>query len=370
MKRRIPLRRRLLFLAIVFVATLGVAEILLRVLVPFSDLLTRNEHPEGWFVDHHAEVVEPDDDPRAVFDPVLGWTLRPDVWLPDLWGGYSTNSRGLRGTAEHAIPKPAGLRRGLVLGDSFSTGVGVADDETYAARMQSMLANTEVLNLAVPGYGIDQAVLRFEAVGRDYEPDFVVLTIYIDDFNRNFLRWRFSSPKPRFAVHDGQLRLTNTPLPRLPTNADKLAHVEQRMAPLLRLPRVWLAGRYLTYRVANKLRDHREPDATFLAKAAITRLLIARLATHCAERNIGLVVTFIPNKTDFPDKDRIIATIEGATRAAAVPFLAFDARLGATAEQMEAQPIYDPATGHWSALGHRLAAVRIIALMRRHDLLD
>ena len=43
-----------------------------------------------------------------------------------------TNSRGYR-DLERAVPKPAGVRRLLSLGDSFAWGASVEFDDTYAA---------------------------------------------------------------------------------------------------------------------------------------------------------------------------------------------------------------------------------------------
>ena len=48
-------------------------------------------------------------------------------------------------------PKPDGVMRVLVFGDSLTFGDEVTDDETYVAHLQTMLPGTEVLNLGVHG---------------------------------------------------------------------------------------------------------------------------------------------------------------------------------------------------------------------------
>src|SRR5438876_3754019 len=94
----------------------------------------------------------------------LGWELRPGVRED----GLTTNSAGLRGQVEYAPERPAGVRRVIAVGDSFTFGVQVRDDETMPAQLEGALnrrGRWEVLNLAVPGYGTDQQWLRLQQVG-------------------------------------------------------------------------------------------------------------------------------------------------------------------------------------------------------------
>lgn len=93
-------------------------------------------------------------------DPRLGYALRPD-WsavheTDEFRVVVHTNALGLRGAPADPRPPP-GVRRVLVVGDSFAFGWGVADAETFAARLDAALGpGVEVLNAAVPGWGVDQ----------------------------------------------------------------------------------------------------------------------------------------------------------------------------------------------------------------------
>ena len=96
-------------------------------------------------------------------DLELGWVLRPgvsvDVVRPDHRYHVSTNSLGLRG----GEVRPAAMKRILLLGDSYTFGEGVDDDQTIAARLQGMLderfgPSFEVLNGGVYGYGALQSL--------------------------------------------------------------------------------------------------------------------------------------------------------------------------------------------------------------------
>ena len=124
----------------------------------------------------------------------------------------SSNARGLRGSRDYAYERSPGAPRILVLGDSFTFGEEVGDDETYAAQLERMLPGAEVLNLGVHGYGHDQMLIYLQEEGVRYRPDVVLLGFLPDDMERNLLGFR-DYAKPRFVLQDGRLDLRGTPVP-------------------------------------------------------------------------------------------------------------------------------------------------------------
>ena len=97
-----------------------------------------------------------------------------------MWGGAQPsriNSHGWR-DAERSFDKPAGVRRIVVLGDSFTFGVGVDAVERYTDVLEKMAgSNLEVLNLGMNAVGPDQELLVLETDGLRYAPDFVVCVV-------------------------------------------------------------------------------------------------------------------------------------------------------------------------------------------------
>ena len=149
-----------------------------------------------------------------VFDPRLGWMARPGLRDEPAFDGkvLNTNSLGLRGRTDPPLQKLSGTEpRILVLGDSFTFGEEVDDDETYSARLEEMLPGGEVLNFGVHGYGHDQMLLLFQDLGRRYRPDIVILGFVYPDIYRNLLSFR-DYAKPRYVVEDGKLQLTGVPV--------------------------------------------------------------------------------------------------------------------------------------------------------------
>ncbi|HEU4929297.1 MAG TPA: hypothetical protein VFU38_05655 [Candidatus Krumholzibacteria bacterium] len=116
------------------------------------------------------------------YDSTLGWSLTPGASLVsvdsqrDFRYRIDVNSLGLR-EREIEFQKPDGVRRVLVLGDSFAFGVGLKDGERFSDMLQETLPDdVQVLNAGVPGWGTDQEMLFYETALRRLEPDLVVLT--------------------------------------------------------------------------------------------------------------------------------------------------------------------------------------------------
>jgi hypothetical protein len=151
----------------------------------------------------------------SAYHPTRGWAVMPDIKNMTPFGKgkfVNTNSKGLRGNVEYEYAPTPGKQRILVLGDSFTFGTDVSDDETYSHDLESALPNTEVLNLGVQGYGQDQMLLYLKEEGVKYRPEIVILGFAYMDTNRNLWKF-FAFAKPKFeATRDG-LKLTNVPVP-------------------------------------------------------------------------------------------------------------------------------------------------------------
>lgn len=97
-----------------------------------------------------------------------------------------TNSMGMRSDQEYSIDKPEGVKRILVLGDSFGMGYGVDLQESFTEVLRRNVAGTihqtvEIINLSVSGYGTAEQLLMLQNVGLQYKPDLVLLTWHASD---------------------------------------------------------------------------------------------------------------------------------------------------------------------------------------------
>jgi lysophospholipase L1-like esterase len=106
---------------------------------------------------------------------------------------FTTNTDGFRGQREYRRPKPVGTRRVLAIGDSFTFGIGVDDAESYPAQLERRLSRlcasrpVQVVNAGVGGFGTSQQLVLLERVGLTFQPDLVVLGVFVNDPEDNLL---------------------------------------------------------------------------------------------------------------------------------------------------------------------------------------
>lgn len=149
-----------------------------------------------------------------IYDPTKGWISRPNLRNVTISGNkfLSTNSKGLRGQTDYSYDRHLGKTRILILGDSFTFGDEVSDNETYSYYLQQMIPDAEIINMGVHGYGHDQMLILLKEEGLKYKPDIVILGFdYIDIF-RNGMKFK-DFAKPGFTVREEKLRLINSPVP-------------------------------------------------------------------------------------------------------------------------------------------------------------
>ncbi len=157
-----------------------------------------------------SEHMEPG---MIVYDAQLGWKLKP------YWSGkhhhydydveYNINPDGFRGT--DARVKEVDIS---VVGDSFSFGLGVNDDETFVALLNKKY-NNKFYNYSVPGYSTDQQLLLINR-HRDEISQHLLLIVYLgNDIFDNMRSYPLQADhgKPFFKLTGDMLSLENTPVP-------------------------------------------------------------------------------------------------------------------------------------------------------------
>jgi len=115
-------------------------------------------------------------------DADLFWYNRPN--LRDFVGDRdsaprSTNSRGFRGAEEVPKAKAENEYRIFVVGDSSTFGLGVKDDQTYAAVMGATMdaasaRDVRVINTGCPGHTSHQGLVLLRRYGPTMKPDLIV----------------------------------------------------------------------------------------------------------------------------------------------------------------------------------------------------
>jgi hypothetical protein len=124
--------------------------------------------------------------PRYKYSPQYGFTLYENTRMVHGWPRkfkfhYTINELGYRGTAvepSRANDKPSIV----ILGDSYTFGMGVNDGEPYPAILEAELGHAyNVINLGTPGWGLTQQIRRYVEFGKLHNPDVVVLQFCAND---------------------------------------------------------------------------------------------------------------------------------------------------------------------------------------------
>ncbi len=129
---------------------------------------------------------------------LLHHRLRPNFSGTIRGARFTTNSRGLR-DREFAVPKPAGIFRIAVLGDSFTEGSGLDDAETMPRRLEARLRLTscgpgiEVVNAGVSSYSPILYYLHLKHVVAPLRPDLVVVNFDMTDVQEDMIRTEIAS---------------------------------------------------------------------------------------------------------------------------------------------------------------------------------
>ena len=148
------------------------------------------------------------------YDSTKGWKSRSNVRGMKVFNDkvLNTNAQGFRDLRDYAYARDTGKVRILLLGDSFTFGEAVSDDEMYASLLQRMLPGAEILNFGVHGYAHDQMLILLREQGIRYRPDIVMLGFISDDMSRNLVDFR-DYAKPHYSIDNGALRLEGSPVP-------------------------------------------------------------------------------------------------------------------------------------------------------------
>ncbi|MBV8199576.1 MAG: SGNH/GDSL hydrolase family protein [Acidobacteria bacterium] len=115
--------------------------------------------------------------PKIGYEPVPLVYAGRELSFYDYLG--ASNSLGFR-DREHAVAKPPGVYRIVVLGDSIAAGLHVErNQDIFPPILEQLLdqagRRAEVINLAVSGYNTQQEVEMLREKGLQYHPDLVIV---------------------------------------------------------------------------------------------------------------------------------------------------------------------------------------------------
>lgn len=304
---------------------------------------------------------------------------------------FDTNHQGFRADGDYAVPKPAGVRRVLMLGDSFAFGPFVDNHQLASAQLQILLNQQtrkdsfEVINAAMSGWTLIDQIEYLREKGLRLEPDLLAVAFYINDI-REF--------HPFFRA-----------------TLSRQAYKSQGQSPLFKT-QLFLRRYSATYYLLRDIKDHFDIAAT-VATLPDTAAHDYRpfwpayldqtdaLVTLLQERRIPLLFVLIPTST-YPTPpawaaqnamapDSLATQLATADRTAGnrllssnallpllrraltqrgIPYVDLLDQFARLAPPSTSQDLYLwPHDHHLSRAGHRFLAEAIAAYLHRHPLL-
>jgi hypothetical protein len=289
-----------------------------------------------------------------VFSDTYGWVPRAGASLEIAGKRVSFNARGYRGRAL-TMPKAGDRTRVVVLGDSIAFGLGVSDEETFTHLLDVRDNGIEAENLAVQGYGPDQALLVLVHQGLRDDPDVVVLAFCLAN--------DFADAVLPVSLYDGR-----TPKPRFHLVGDRLVldDASLRQSAPQRLHR-WLSDYSHLFNRAAALGPRREAhptphwreryDEALRDENYVLQLnlaLVRRMSALCRERRITFLVAAFPDGSSYREKPRLAERFLESLETEGIRVLDMSAYFRRFGPHLKAVAL--DGTGHLHPLGHAQAS--------------
>ncbi len=306
-------------------------------------------------------------------DARLGWCLTPG------WKGghrhhdfnvrYVINQAGFRFDPAQADGRPG--ERIAVVGDSFTFGFGVNDDQTFVSLLNRQGTNTH-LNMAVPGFSTDQEALLIGEEVLKLRPNQVWLVVYVgnDLLDNQFARpIQMKAAKPYFELLTNRLVLRNVPVPPPAKGTDRTTPPNLRTLILGEVhDRLGLWGFVAEHSALIRLvREEILPDpdctAAFAARfepaIGLFAAILDRIHQQCVEAGARLSVAVLAGRS-FVEKPRslsaqyqecFVAQVLSACATRGIPTMDLAHGLRRSF-QASRTPFFHQNDGHLTPLGH------------------
>lgn len=138
-------------------------------------------------------------------DPVLYYVLKPNYRTQKDGKKIHIDQNGLRDDGD----KTTAAHKIALIGDSVPFGISLSQEETPSARLQTLVGDsTKVLNLGMPGYGLEEIEHFFALKCPVYKPQEIYYVLNINDFSRRNTIYE--------GADNGLYRIYKTPFFKIP----------------------------------------------------------------------------------------------------------------------------------------------------------
>ncbi len=138
------------------------------------------------------KIAPPIYQPLPLAGPMLFYHMTPNTRYVNVFHAtFTTNDVGFR--AVPTSPKPDGVKRIVVVGDSWTFGQGVEADETFTSQLEKLLTRKggkwQVYNLGMPGWNTANQLAALRTLFSRVKPDVVVFCPTSNDIDDSYEVW-------------------------------------------------------------------------------------------------------------------------------------------------------------------------------------
>jgi len=276
----------------------------------------------------------------------------PDRQIIDEGVEYRTNNLGLRMNREVQPEKRKGVRRILVLGDSFTFGYGLPYEDLVTVKIEKILntemKNIEVVNAGVSGYNTNDELEQLIRLTPACHPDLVTVFFFTNDVIKESQDPKKASMRQRIKEY-------------LRVKSKFFAYFyylyKDRLSSKIGVPKVFLAPEYFDL-------DDSKPGWVDFRNATV------QIQKHCLQNNMGLLFVMIPTLTNLDERypyAELRKKISNFLKVSNIPVIdLFDL----FAPYKPSELWVNLENTHWNKLGTTLAAKEVADYIRKKRLLE
>lgn len=315
------------------------------------------------------------------YHKLYGWELTPNWrgnhYHHDYAAAYSTNSFGFRGTFD--FPRPLIENTIAIVGDSFTFGLGVNDNETFPEVLNGTAkGKNNYFNFSIPGFSTDQQYLLIKNRVMNFSPDMLILVTYMgNDFFDNLLAFplQAENAKPYFEMVGKDLILKNSPVQAIrKTNYQhylglkKIGLVPHQKKSWIHL----MLQRSSVYRLIEKMFEKKTVLSAarykpFHSAVDLYSALLSRINLLCIGNQTKLLVVLMPGKSfvEYSNSKEAVfqrffqKEIIKKTREQAIELLDLATLLKIDYKKNN-KHLFFPKEGHLTKQGHKVVANYIL----------
>jgi len=274
----------------------------------------------------------------------------PDQQIINEGVEYQTNSLGLRMNREVEPEKPKGVKRILVLGDSFIFGDGLSYEDLVTIKIEKILnteiKNIEVINAGVGGYNTSDELEQLIRLTPAIRPDLVIVFFFTNDVIKESQDPQKASIRQRFKEY-------------LRVKSKFFAYFyylyKDKLSAKIGSPKIFLAPEFFNL-------DDSKPGWVDFKKAVL------QIQKHCRQNNMGLFFVMIPTLTNLDERYPYAELRTKTSNFLKASNISVIDLFDLFAPYMPSELWVNLENTHWNGLGTALAAKEVADYIREKRL--